>query len=98
MTFVQVKDASSAFCSQKPEPVVRDEVAEEARPHGLERKDERDPGGAMRHRELAECQRDGLGRLCLILAGIVVAEPAAADALRRFVGAEKPVRDGKNML
>jgi len=36
--------------------------------------------------------------LCLILAGIVVAEPAAADALRRFVGAEKPVRDGKNML
>ena len=52
----------------------------------------------MRHRELAECQRDGLGRLCLILAGIVVAEPAAADALRGFVGAEKPVRDGKNML
>jgi hypothetical protein len=33
-----------------------------------------------------------------ILAGIVMAEPAAADVLRRFAGAEKPVLDGKNML
>jgi hypothetical protein len=33
----------------------------------------------------------------LVLAGIVVAEPAA-DGLRRFVGAEKPVQEGKNML
>jgi hypothetical protein len=34
----------------------------------------------------------------LILDGIVVAEPAAADVLRRLVGAEKPVLDRKNML
>jgi hypothetical protein len=31
-------------------------------------------------------------------AGIVVAEPAAADVLRRSVGAEKPILEGKNML
>jgi drug/metabolite transporter (DMT)-like permease len=40
----------------------------------------------------------GWGGCALILAGIVVAEPAAADVLRRFVGAQKPVLEGKNML
>jgi drug/metabolite transporter (DMT)-like permease len=40
----------------------------------------------------------GWGGCALILAGIVVAEPAAADVLRRFVGAQKPVPEGKNML
>jgi drug/metabolite transporter (DMT)-like permease len=40
----------------------------------------------------------GWGGCALILAGIVVAEPAAADVLRRFVGGEKPVLEGKNML
>jgi hypothetical protein len=39
-----------------------------------------------------------LGRFRLILAGIVVTEPAAADVLRSFVGAEKPVLESKNML
>jgi drug/metabolite transporter (DMT)-like permease len=41
----------------------------------------------------------GWGGCALILAGILVAEPAAADALRRFVGAEKEVGlQGKDML
>jgi drug/metabolite transporter (DMT)-like permease len=40
----------------------------------------------------------GWGGCALILAGIVVAEPAAADVLRRFIGVEKPVLEGKNML
>jgi hypothetical protein len=33
--------------------------------------------------------RGHAGRLRLILAGIFVAEPAAADVLRRFLGSEK---------
>jgi drug/metabolite transporter (DMT)-like permease len=38
----------------------------------------------------------GWGGCALILAGILVAEPAAADALRRFVSVEKePVLRGK---
>jgi drug/metabolite transporter (DMT)-like permease len=41
----------------------------------------------------------GWGGCALILAGILVAEPAAADVLRRFVGAEKEdVVQGKDML
>jgi drug/metabolite transporter (DMT)-like permease len=41
----------------------------------------------------------GWGGCALILAGILVAEPAAADALRRFVSAEKePELQGKDVL
>jgi drug/metabolite transporter (DMT)-like permease len=41
----------------------------------------------------------GWGGCALILAGILVAEPAAADALRRFVSAEKePGLQGKDVL
>jgi drug/metabolite transporter (DMT)-like permease len=40
----------------------------------------------------------GWGGCALILAGIVVAEPAAADVLRRFVGAQKPALERENML
>jgi hypothetical protein len=39
----------------------------------------------------------GWGGCALILAGIVVAEPAAVDVLRCFV-AETPAPEGKNML
>jgi drug/metabolite transporter (DMT)-like permease len=41
----------------------------------------------------------GWGGCALILAGILVAEPAAADALWRFVGAEKrPGLESRNVL
>ena len=40
----------------------------------------------------------GWSGCALILAGIDVAEPPAADVLRRLVGAEKPLLEGKNML
>jgi drug/metabolite transporter (DMT)-like permease len=40
----------------------------------------------------------GWGGCALILVGIVVAEPATADVLRRFVGAQEPALEGKNML
>jgi hypothetical protein len=40
------QDQGAAAPAEKPEPVVGEEVAEEARPHSLEREDEGDPGGA----------------------------------------------------
>src|SRR5215218_6689488 len=38
--------SAAAGPAEKPEPVVGEEVAEEARPHSLEREDQGDPGGA----------------------------------------------------
>jgi drug/metabolite transporter (DMT)-like permease len=37
-------------------------------------------------------------RIALVFSRIVVAEPAAADVLRRFAAPQKPVPEGKNML